>query len=440
MSARENTAWLSDARVRAALLRQIQQALVAWDASCNDADADADTIAIKTSAYLTCIMSLLGTTTMGHLGPSWRDSTLMAHPAWSASDIGLWTVWERLLRSVACAKPLRGNAAEDSADMLGTLACAALSCMRWACQRLALDAAPPPTLSLFAIASAVSTVGKTVVKGVVLDAAAAARRDGAASSSSSRQQQRQQQRQQERVRRKQLAAKQAQAQQRRRQQQQQQKQKQQKKKQQQVHHQQDKLQDELQQLQDHLEQQKRNLQIPIDVRCKLQKLHSTVQQVLDDEQHGEEEYADMLSRCGVIVPASPVFFKEVLLDLLGEAVERWETASGVPCGQETPYSAYQAVKVALRCAAHALLAVALEHDGQQSKKMHDEPRHRIVGCARLTCRNLAGPSDASLVVNNLQARSCGCCGVMRYCSAACAAADWPKHSRYCKALKATKAL
>lgn len=134
------------------------------------------------------------------------------------------------------------------------------------------------------------------------------------------------------------------------------------------------------------------------------------------------------------LPASPQFFQEVLLDLLGSAVERWEEASGESARDPEPYSAFQAVRVAMRCAAHALLAAVVNHD--EAHPCRDgEPRHRIVGCARVTCCNLAGPTDASLVVNNLEARTCGSCGVIRYCSAACASADWPKHCLTCRRLR-----
>ncbi|KAL4444276.1 hypothetical protein ABPG75_012013 [Micractinium tetrahymenae] len=48
-------------------------------------------------------------------------------------------------------------------------------------------------------------------------------------------------------------------------------------------------------------------------------------------------------------------------------------------------------------------------------------------CANMGCTNLAGASDAQL-----RTQRCGRCQQLRYCSAACSAADWPRHRAICR--------
>jgi len=66
---------------------------------------------------------------------------------------------------------------------------------------------------------------------------------------------------------------------------------------------------------------------------------------------------------------------------------------------------------------------------------------QLLGCAHLGCLKLpAGAGglaacEASLGVNR-KGSLCGGCGVVRYCSAACAKQDWPGHRRVCRRLAA----
>jgi hypothetical protein len=49
--------------------------------------------------------------------------------------------------------------------------------------------------------------------------------------------------------------------------------------------------------------------------------------------------------------------------------------------------------------------------------------------------NLAGPSEVTLVINR-GGVVCGGCGVVRWCSQACAAKAWSAHRKECKRLGA----
>jgi hypothetical protein len=64
-------------------------------------------------------------------------------------------------------------------------------------------------------------------------------------------------------------------------------------------------------------------------------------------------------------------------------------------------------------------------------------RVQLLGCANLSCTTPPaaglGGCEASLVVN-CRGSVCGGCGVVRYCSAACAQQDWPGHRRVCRRL------
>jgi hypothetical protein len=67
---------------------------------------------------------------------------------------------------------------------------------------------------------------------------------------------------------------------------------------------------------------------------------------------------------------------------------------------------------------------------------------QLLGCAHLGCTSpppggLAS-CEASLGVNR-KGGVCGGCGVVRYCSAACAQQDWPGHRRVCRRLAAAAA-
>jgi hypothetical protein len=68
---------------------------------------------------------------------------------------------------------------------------------------------------------------------------------------------------------------------------------------------------------------------------------------------------------------------------------------------------------------------------------------QLLGCAHLGCTTpTAGglaSCEAALVVNNHTGGVCGGCGVVRYCSAACAQRDWPHHRRVCRRLAAARA-
>jgi hypothetical protein len=70
-------------------------------------------------------------------------------------------------------------------------------------------------------------------------------------------------------------------------------------------------------------------------------------------------------------------------------------------------------------------------------------RLQLLGCANLGCTTPPAPGlggcEASLVVN-CRGSVCGGCGVVRYCSAACAQQDWPGHRRVCRRLAAARAL
>jgi hypothetical protein len=67
---------------------------------------------------------------------------------------------------------------------------------------------------------------------------------------------------------------------------------------------------------------------------------------------------------------------------------------------------------------------------------------QLLGCANLGCTTPAaaglGGCEASLVVNR-RGSVCGGCGVVRYCSHACALQDWPAHRRVCRRLAAAAA-
>jgi hypothetical protein len=66
---------------------------------------------------------------------------------------------------------------------------------------------------------------------------------------------------------------------------------------------------------------------------------------------------------------------------------------------------------------------------------------QLLGCANLGCTTPPAPGlggcEASLVVN-CRGSVCGGCGVVRYCSAACAQQDWPGHRRVCRQLAAVR--
>jgi hypothetical protein len=68
---------------------------------------------------------------------------------------------------------------------------------------------------------------------------------------------------------------------------------------------------------------------------------------------------------------------------------------------------------------------------------------QLLGCANLGCTTPPAPGlggcEASLVVNR-RGSVCGGCGVVRYCSAACAQQDWPGHRRVCRRLAAAAAV
>jgi hypothetical protein len=68
-------------------------------------------------------------------------------------------------------------------------------------------------------------------------------------------------------------------------------------------------------------------------------------------------------------------------------------------------------------------------------------RLQLLGCANLGCTTPPAPGlggcEASLVVN-CRGSVCGGCGVVRYCSAACAQQDWPGHRRVCRQLAAVR--
>jgi hypothetical protein len=72
-------------------------------------------------------------------------------------------------------------------------------------------------------------------------------------------------------------------------------------------------------------------------------------------------------------------------------------------------------------------------------------RLQLLGCANLGCTAPLEPvlpvggCEASLVVN-CRGSVCGGCGVVRYCSAACAQQDWPGHRRVCRRLAAAAAV
>jgi hypothetical protein len=67
---------------------------------------------------------------------------------------------------------------------------------------------------------------------------------------------------------------------------------------------------------------------------------------------------------------------------------------------------------------------------------------QLLGCAHLGCTTGVAGSlascEASLGVNR-KGSMCGGCGVVRYCSAACAQQDWPGHRRVCRRLAAAAA-
>jgi hypothetical protein len=54
-------------------------------------------------------------------------------------------------------------------------------------------------------------------------------------------------------------------------------------------------------------------------------------------------------------------------------------------------------------------------------------------CAYVPCMNLSGPSEVTLVTNR-GGVVCGGCGVVRWCSEACAAKGWSAHRKQCKRL------
>jgi hypothetical protein len=66
---------------------------------------------------------------------------------------------------------------------------------------------------------------------------------------------------------------------------------------------------------------------------------------------------------------------------------------------------------------------------------------QLLGCAHLGCTTGVagglGSCEAALGVNR-KGSVCGGCGVVRYCSAACAQQDWPGHRRVCRPLAAVQ--
>jgi hypothetical protein len=59
----------------------------------------------------------------------------------------------------------------------------------------------------------------------------------------------------------------------------------------------------------------------------------------------------------------------------------------------------------------------------------------VLGCGHGGCKNMDGPSEAGLVANRRGAL-CSRCGVVRYCSPACARLAWPLHRKVCVRLAA----
>jgi hypothetical protein len=59
----------------------------------------------------------------------------------------------------------------------------------------------------------------------------------------------------------------------------------------------------------------------------------------------------------------------------------------------------------------------------------------LLGCGYSACSNRAGPSEAGLVANS-RGVLCQGCGVVRYCSRACARRAWPTHRKVCGRLAA----
>jgi hypothetical protein len=59
----------------------------------------------------------------------------------------------------------------------------------------------------------------------------------------------------------------------------------------------------------------------------------------------------------------------------------------------------------------------------------------ITACAHISCQNLSGPSEVTLVTNR-GGVVCGGCGVVRWCSQECARKGWPTHRKECTKLKA----
>jgi hypothetical protein len=70
-------------------------------------------------------------------------------------------------------------------------------------------------------------------------------------------------------------------------------------------------------------------------------------------------------------------------------------------------------------------------------------RVQLLGCANLGCGTLPPAGGLSFsqdgLAVNCKGSVCGGCGVVRYCSAACAQQDWPGHRRVCRRLAAAAA-
>lgn len=334
LAPRDLAAWLQDARMRSILLRQLHCAVGECDRlqqqkqqkqqgqrqkqKQQQQTSPADEVLCEATA------SLLGVTITGRILLDRDQYTLAPNPALPVTDVGLWQAWEHLVRLAMQIRSwdclMRG--------MLCVCGQTAMICMRSAIQRISSLHMPPPTRTMAAMASAVSTIGKAM---------AIHRRDRQAAYAAA-------------------AAVAARA----------------------------------------IDRKKTN-----------------------GKKKNKKTTAD------VELPLTPLmpFDEASFWDMLDTAIARWQKSC---CSQKLNHgtsSALCALENAVSCA-------RMLTSGDEMEKA--AVVHRMVGCGRIDCDNLSGPADAGLVINRLQAKVCGGCSVLRYCSAECAALDWPRHQRACR--------
>ncbi|KAL4439788.1 hypothetical protein ABPG75_002789 [Micractinium tetrahymenae] len=112
-------------------------------------------------------------------------------------------------------------------------------------------------------------------------------------------------------------------------------------------------------------------------------------------------------------------WRELRLRVAGRIEEQAAAAAAAAArGQAPPSSGFD--RIELR---HLLLS---------NEELTAEERARAsLRCANLACCQVDGPSEAAL-----PSKRCSGCRLVRYCSAACSAADWPRHRRRCRLIVA----